>query len=271
MKIAFVFTLGTLAALSATSVSAAPLVLQSHRAVYDVTLSQTRPGAMAAVGGRTVIEFRDVCTGYTTAQRFIADMTTAQGETTRNDFSISQSEGKDGKLMRFKIASAVNGKTTEKFTGIGDMTTTGNGQVKFTVPKRGSFVLPGGTLMPTQHTLEILKLAASGATSLRRMVYQGGDQKEVYDTTTLIGKKTGLTPEDRAVDKDGILKDMPAWSAMVSYFPHDSTDAAAEYEVAYRLYGNGVISSMTFIYSNFTLKAELTRLEKLPTKCAGKS
>ena len=66
--------------LAGTSVAqAAPINLLSHRAQYDVTLASTRPGGVVAMHGRTVLEFRDVCTGWTTTQRFISDMSDAKG------------------------------------------------------------------------------------------------------------------------------------------------------------------------------------------------
>ena len=39
------------------------------------------------------------------------------------------------------------------------------------------------------------------------------------------------------------------------------------YEIAARLYANGVIGSMSLIYSNYTLKASLTQLEPLTATC----
>ena len=61
-------------------------------------------------GGRTVLEFRDACSGWTTTQRFIADMTDAKGEDAHTDFIVSSSEDKDGKIIRFKIRNLVNGR-----------------------------------------------------------------------------------------------------------------------------------------------------------------
>jgi hypothetical protein len=101
-------------------------------------------------------------------------------------------------------------------------------------------------------------------------VFQGGDRNDLYDRTTVVGKPAGRKQheEDRAADLDGILKGVPAWPTLVSYFPHGSDDERADYEIAYRLYANGVIASMTLIYPNFTMKAELLRLERLPaTRC----
>ena len=252
----------------AASASAAPVALTPHRAFYDVTLASTKPGGVVAVRGRTVLEFRDACTGWTTTQRFIADMTDGKGEDAHTDFIVSSSEDKAGKIIRFKIRNLVNGKTTQRFEGIGTLAAAG-GEVRMTAPRGQRFDLPDGTLLPTQLTMAVLHAAATGVHSFHETVFQGGDRTNLYDTTTVIGRPA--TPAQRAVDNaadpTGLLRDVAAWPTLVSYFPHDSTDERADYEMAYRLYANGVVASMTLIYPNFTMKAELTRLERLAAHC----
>lgn len=261
---------GALVALTASGASAAtaPVNLASHRAQYDVTLASTRPGGVVAAHGRTVLEFRDVCTGWTTTQRFIADMTDAKGSNAHTDFIVSSSEDKLGKIMRFKIRNLVNGKTTQRFEGTGTLASAG-GEVRLTAPAGESFALPNGTLLPTQLTLAVVRAAIAGVHAFRQTVFQGGDSSDLYDTTTVIGKPAGKKQhdEDRAADAAGILNGVPAWPTLVSYFPHGSDDERADYEIAYRLYANGVIASMTLIYPNFTMKADLVKLEKLPSRC----
>lgn len=248
--------------------TATQINLVSHRAQYEVTLATTRPGGVVAVRGRTVLEFRDACTGWTTTQRFIADMTDGKGSDVHSDFIVSSSEGKDGKIIRFKIRNLVNGKTTQRFEGTGTLAAMG-GEVRLTSPRGQGFPLPAGTLLPTQHTLAVLRAALAGRTAFRETVFQGGDSTDLYDTATVIGRPAGPKQfeQDRAADTTGLLKGVRAWPTLVSYFPRGSTEERADYEIAYRLYANGVISAMTLIYPNFTMKAELVKLEKLPTNC----
>jgi hypothetical protein len=260
-----------LAAAFAATVSlgqAAPIKLASHRAQYDVTLASTRPGGIVAVRGHSVIEFRDVCTGWTTTQRFIADMTDGKASSIHSDFIVSSSEDRQGRQLRFKVRNFLNGHSTQRFDGIGVLASAG-GEVRMTSPHGRNFALPSGTLMPTQHTLAVLAAATSGRDSFQQTVFQGGDKNELYDTSTVIGRpvaKRSLA-DDHAVDAADLLTGVPAWPVLISYFEHGSSGEQAAYEVAYRLYANGVISSMTLIYPNFTLKAELVKLEKLPSKC----
>ncbi|MEI9888161.1 MAG: DUF1849 family protein [Rhizomicrobium sp.] len=252
----------------AASAAAAPAALAPHRAYYDVTLASTRPGGVVSVHGRTVLEFRDVCTGWTTTQRFIADMTDGKGADAHSDFIVSSREDKAGKIIRFKIRNMVNGKTTQRFEGVGTLATAG-GEVRLTTPRGQHFTLPIGTLLPTQHTMAVLRAATAGVHSFHETVFQGGDSTQLYDTSTVIGRPASPAQrnQDRAADPSGLLKGVQAWPTLVSYFPHGSTDERADYEMAYRLYGNGVVASMSLIYPNFTMKAELTRLEPLAPRC----
>ena len=265
-------TLAAALALTVSFAQAQPLPagihLLSHRAQYDVTLAQTRPGGMVAVRGHTVVEFRDACTGWTTTQRFIADMTDNKATDVHSDFIISSSEDKEGHQIRFKVRNMVNGKTTQRYDGTGILASAG-GEVRMTSPKGQHFDLPTGTILPTQHTLAVLRAAALGQDSFHQTVFQGGDASELYDTSAIIGKPVSKAKlaDDRSADAQGLLAGLQAWPTMISYFPHNSDSERADYEVAYRLYANGVIASMTLIYPNFTMKAELVKLEKLPTKC----
>ncbi|HEY0303157.1 MAG TPA: DUF1849 family protein, partial [Rhizomicrobium sp.] len=207
-------------------------------------------------------------TGWTTTQRFISDMTDGKGADAHSDFILSSREDKAGKIIRFKIRNMVNGKTTQRFEGIGTLAADG-GKVRLTAPRGQKFDLPIGTLLPTQHTMAVLRAAARGVRTFRETVFQGGDRTDLYDTSTVIGRPASAAQraQDRAADPSGLLKDVPAWPTLVSYFPHDSTDEGADYEMAYRLYANGVVASMSLIYPNFTMKAELTRLERLAPRC----
>jgi hypothetical protein len=160
MKRAVAFSAAVLLAGTSVADAAAPNLL-SHRAQYDVTLASTRPGGVVAMHGRTVLEFRDVCTGWTTTQRFISDMSDSKGSDVHTDFTVSSSEDKEGRIIRFKIRNLVNGRTTQRFEGTGTLAAAG-GEVRLTSPAGQHFTLPTGTLLPTQHTLAVLRAAMEG-------------------------------------------------------------------------------------------------------------
>jgi hypothetical protein len=242
--------------------------LVPYRAQYDVSLARTQPGGMVTAHGRTVVEFRDACTAWTLSQRFITDMTNAKAESFRSDFYVASSETKDGRIMRFKLRDAVNGKITQRVAGTGTFASIG-GQVKLTTQRGHDFPLPVGTAMPTQFTLALLHAAANGSGHVRQTVFQGGDSTNLYDAVATIGKQVSVMrlADDSAADTAGLLKGHVAWPAIISYYPHDADEKPPDYEMAYRLYDNGVISQMSLIYPNFTLRADLVKLERLPGSC----
>jgi hypothetical protein len=224
---------------------------------------------MVAARGRTVIEFRDACIGWSTTQRFVADMTNAQGDPTRTDFIATTWENKDERAMRFTLKNSIDGKTSQRFAGTATLAASGRGTVELSVPRGKNFPLPVGALLPTQHTLEVMRAALAGQTAIHELVFQGGDKTNLYEATAIIGRlaTSSEMDEDRDADKDNLLRDTKARSVLISYFPYGSRSVAPDYEVAYRLYSNGVVSSMSLIYSNFTLRARLSRLDKLAPDC----
>jgi EipB-like len=240
-----------------------PVKLVSNLAVYDVSLDHTSPGSVAAARGRTAIEFRDVCTGWQTTQRFIADMLDSGGEVSRTDYIVTAWESKDGRTMRFDTTDSDSGRKPERQKGNAVMGDAG-GQVALSIPAGKHFALPAGTIFPTAHTIAIIEAARAGERSLKREVFQGGDETDLYTAIVTIGPQTA--GKTQRADPKGLLKHVVAWPVLVSYFG-DPNAETPDYEVASLLYANGVIGSMKLIYRHFTLNAELVKLEPLSPRC----
>lgn len=248
---------------------AMPLHLVPNRATYDLRLEHTSPGGAVAARGRLVIQFRDTCDGWSTVQRMVADMTDADGAITRTDFLVMAWESKDGKSMRFAVRNA-NGRIRREKRGTATIDDHGRIAVNLFSPVRRQFTLPAGTLFPTAQVLELAKAAVKGQGLVKRHVFQGGDESDFYISTAVIGHPAPAeaTEAERAVDKAGILKNVTAWTTLVSYFANKRSADLPDYEVASRLYANGVSGSMSLIYSRYTLRATLTRLERLLPSCS---
>ena len=257
------------ALVSGSAARAESTKLEPHRAIYEISLARTSPGGVVAASGRTVIEFRDQCLGWATTQRFLADMTNSQGDPTRTDFIATSYESKDERAMRFTLKNSIDGKTSQRFVGLATLAASGRGTVELSIPRGKNFPLPVGALLPTQHTLEVLRAAEAGQSGIHELVFQGGDKSNLYAATATIGRlaTSQEMAEDHAADKDDMLLGKTARAILVSYFPYKSRSSAPDYEIAYRLYSNGVVSKMSLIYAKFTLHATLTRLDKLPVEC----
>lgn len=253
----------------AANVAAMPIQLVSNRATYDVRLEHTSPGGAVAGRGRMVIQFRDTCDGWSTAQRMVADLTDADGAISRTDFLVTAWESKDGKSMRFDVKSASGSKRKEK-RGTAMIGADGRVTVTLLSPTRRQFTLPAGTLFPSTQVLDLVRAATRGEGMVRRMVFQGGDENDYFISTAVIGRAAPLqaTAAERAVDRGGLLHNVTAWTTLVSYFANRRGADLPEYEVASRLYANGVSGSMSLIYTRYALRATLTHLEPVLPSCS---
>lgn len=247
-------------------IAAAPVRLVSNRAIYKVKLAHALPGGLIAVNGRTVIEFRNTCDGYETKQRFIADMTGPDNNVSRSDFVIEAWEAKTGHAMRFDITNMVDGQIAERYKGHASLDADGAGKVVLSVPVKKSFALPAGTILPAIQTLAVIRAAQAGKRSLNRTVFQGGDKTDLYFSTATMGAPVSAEVTNREAAAAGdLLKGVRAWPVLMSYYPTNADAVSPEYEIAARLYANGVLGAMSMVYSRFTLRATLQKVERLST------
>ena len=256
-------------ALAMVGTGAAPVPhLASYRAIYEVSLAHTS-GSVLAARGRMAVEFHDVCDGWSTTQRLIADMTDSEGVASRTDFFVTAWESKDGRTMRFDINNTHDGKVDSRQRGSAALAPDGSGSVQLASGKPPKFPLPKGTEFPTAQILAVLHAAETGGLSSKHLVFQGGDPSDLNFSTVVIGKQasTAALVPDAEVDRNGLIKGVPAWSVLLSYFPLSTHKESPDYEVATHLYANGVSGSMSLVYPDYTLRAMLVRLEPLPSAC----
>ncbi len=216
-----------------------------------------------------VIQFRDTCDGWSTAQRTIADLTSADGAISRSDFLVTAWESKDGKSMRFDVKNASGGKLDKEKRGNATLADDGAAVVSLLAPARREFALPVGTIFPTTQTEALVAAAARGQANIKRVVFEGGDEGDVYISTAVIGHPAPSSEmqTERAADKAGLIRNVPARTVLVGYFDNKRGAELPEYEIATRLYANGISGSMSLVYSRYTLRATLTRIEPLVPSC----
>lgn len=247
---------------------APPIGLASHLAVYNVSLAHTS-GDVVAARGRMAIAFRDTCDGWSTTQRLIVDVTDSDGDTRRTDFVVRAWESKDGRTMRFDISDKHGSGSYGRQRGEAELGPDGAGRVELEEGKPAHFALPKGTEFPTTQTLAVLAAAMSGNTFNKHLVFQGGGLSDLNFSTAIIGREEGTKARtvERMADKSHLLSGVAAWPMLISYFPTTPRIESPDYEVATHLYANGVNGSMSLIYSGYTLRATLSRLERLKPSC----
>jgi hypothetical protein len=172
--------------------------------------------------------------------------------------------------MRFDVKSANGGKLDKEKRGTATVEDNGSVTVSLLSPVRRQFTLPAGTIFPSEQALEVANAATRGQGMVKKLVFQGGDEGDFYVSTAVIGHgvPAQAMAAERAVDKAGLLNNVSAWTTLVSYFANKPGADLPDYEVASRLYANGISGSMSLIYARYTLRATLSRLEPLLPDCS---
>lgn len=242
--------------------------LAPHRAVYEMTLDDTRPASgISAVQGRMVFDFAgSVCDGYTMNMRMVTRVQGQSGNSSISDLRSSTWEHGAGKLYRFNTSHYLGRSLKESISGDarrsdGD----GHVDVRISAPQEKIVKVEGPVLFPTQHSMEILAAARMGKKVLQARVYDGSSKGDkVYSTTTFIGKRLapGVKRPAKQVTNDKMLDALDSWRVSISYF--ESADTSKEtpaYQLNFRLYNNGISRELQIDYGDFVIKGVLSSLE----------
>ena len=271
--------LGILAATLGADAQTAPatgqgVVLAPHRAIYDMVLDRARGGSgVAEFNGRMVYELTgSVCEGYTENMRFVMRMSNQEGNASVTDMRSSRWEDGDAAAFRFSSSEFRDQELSSSTSGDAAR---GRGRgainVTLTKPGRKTVSVAGDALFPVQHSKALLEAALAGRTMFTAPLYDGSEKGEkLYSTTSVIGKKLQpganktLPPAKGAERLDGIA----SWPVSISYFEGSKEDTAPSYELAFRIYENGVSRRLFIDYGDFAIKGEMVEIEFLePSKC----
>lgn len=254
-----------------------PIVMVPHRAIYEMTLANTRGGSsVTQVSGRMVYELvGSACEGYTQNMRFVTQMENQNGSTTLTDLRSSSWEEGTGKRFRFNSSQFRDEKATE--VTVGDAARapiTNDVKVELSKPAKRDIQLSGRTYFPVQHSIALIETARAGKTSFRADLYDGSEKGEkVYDTVSAIGRPTiSRTPTRLASAKnaDRLLGGVPAWPVSIAYYEpnSDNRDAVPVYELSFLFLENGVSQNMLIDYGDFAIQGDLKEITYLePGKC----
>jgi hypothetical protein len=254
------------------------IVLAPHRAVYDMSLGQSRSGSsVTSIKGRMVYELTgSACEGFTQNMRFVTEMGSQDGPSVLTDLRSTTWEDSDAALFRFNTTTLRNEKQSE--TSVGDAKRAGPQgpvNVELTRPAKATLALKPGTYYPVQHSIALLLAAKAGRDVLRADLYDGSEKGDkAYDTLARIGKLAapGANQKLPAVKADAAapLDKIPSWTMSISYFDptKDSQDQTPAYELSFIMFENGVSRRLVIDYGEFAIKGELIDIQFLPAaKC----
>lgn len=238
--------------------------LAGHRAIYELRLGQNRPGSgVAMVEGRMVIEFSDTCDGYALTQRLRMNLGDGEGGATTTDFRVANWESDDGRRFRFSTRHLVNDQEDEAYEGSAELSADGSGTATYTKPEARTETLVPGTVFPTMHTVELLHAAEAKKPLLTKPLFDGSGDEVAYTVVGAIGREAVVDPAGLAKGLD-VLKGKPSWPVRLAFFSLAGNEELPQYEVGFRLYGNGISGDIEMAYGDFSINAVLQEIEALP-------
>ena len=261
---------------SAQAQSDRALVLVPHRAIYDLSLQQTRGNSsIAAVRGRILYDFSgSACDGYSLTFRQVSEINSSEGKQSTSDLRSTTWEGADAKRFKFTSQNFVDGNLVNAIDGHADH----DGKITaidLHRPEHRTLDFGGGLVFPTEHMVRAIEAARAGKTILSFPIYDGSENGEkVFNTLTVIGKQIppGARQHDDAAAHESKLADVPRWPVTISYFAKNNTvdtgEQTPDYAIGFELYDNGISRALTLDYNDFIVSGKLVSLDiKTPKPC----
>jgi EipB-like len=242
--------------------------LTPHRVVYDLTLDKGGGSrSVEAARGRIVFDFLgDDCEGYALKYRQVTVLESGETGAKTSDLRTTTFEAGDGKSLRFKNESQMEGGVAKLVDGEAELRR-GALSVRLKEPKRETFSVPGEPLFPSAHMKRLIAAARAGETTVTVKVFDGSDDgRKIYDTLAVIGRRIAPGVADKlevAARQDGLAKHA-RWPVTLSYFAPGEGERTPVYVIGFELYENGVSRALHLDYGEFALKGDMQRLELLP-------
>jgi hypothetical protein len=245
--------------------------LASHRAVYELSLAQSRSNSTMSVRGRILYDFAgNACEGYALQFRQVSEMDNGEGKIALSDLRSTTWEDGAAKKFVYKSQNYLNQTLIDSVEGSAER---GPDKVSVTLlkPSDKTFDLDPITAFPTDHMRRIIEAGREGRTLLQLPLYDGSDKGEkIYQTLSVIGHV--ILPNERppmdATVGQGALALLKRWPVTVSYFDRaqHTGDQAPAYSIKFEVYENGVSRALMLDYNDFSITGELTSIEMREAK-----
>ncbi len=248
------------------------IVLVPHRAIYDLTLDDSKPAkAVESARGRIAFDFSgDACEGYALSFRQVTQLNTSESGARTIDARTTSFEAGDGTSYRFKTESATTGTPAEIVDGTAQKSPEAGYEVKLTAPRPETYREAADALFPNAQMKAIIQAARAGHSTYNVRLYDGSNSgKEVYDTLSVIGKPIGTPASEEPLLRQEFAG-LARWPVTISYFKVGSGETTPTYTIAFDLYENGVTGMVRMDYGSFALRGTLTRLDLLPQQACAK-
>ena len=248
--------------------------LDPHKAVYDLELDASLPSkGLDGARGRIAFDFTgDACEGYALSFRQVSQLQSSEIGLRTIDSRQTSFEDGAAASFRFKSENSTTGSKVEVIDGAvqrsGDKY-----QVKVSKPKPATGSFDARVVFPSGQIKAIIAAAQAGQTTFGVQLFDGSDDGiKIYDTLAVIGRKADHAPSGTLEEplRRPEFEHMARWPVTISYFKQGAAEATPSYRVAFDLYENGVTGAVRMHYSDFSLKATLTRLDLLARSACAK-
>lgn len=245
--------------------------LRPHRALYDVKLLKAKNGTQIVnISGKMVYEWQPSCDAWISHSKFELSYDYADAPPVRVQSDFSTHESFDNKTITFNTNRRSNGQVFEEFrgsAGLGDTPAAG-GKAVYTLPADLKFDLPEGAVFPMSHTLSVLDQIKTGKKFRSVVTFDGSDKEGPVQINSFIGKAATVPEKLKSVkDIDQAALNSKAWNLRMAFFPINSQEEKADYEMDMIFHENGVVSDMVIDYGDFAVSQTLTALETLGDAC----
>ncbi len=248
------------------------VTVATHKAVYDFKMVSVESGmGINGVTGRMYFEQDDTCEAWTTDHRFVTQYQYAERPGMINTSHYVAFESKDRRQFSFNAERQENGEMTEQLRGSVETAADGVAKAVYSRPDDLQYDLPAGYLLPTVHTMSVIRHARTGEKFFRAVVFDGTDAEGPVEISAFIGKKVAIDEIKKIAGDnkkiDVMLLTPDAWHVRMAVFPLKARDdMMPSYEMDVVMHDNGVVSYALVDYKTFRLAQNLSALEKLPPR-----
>ena len=212
-----------------------------------------------AVKGRSAFTLGRDCSGWQSNEDYVIEFEGRDGDTNRIISRFESWESDKGDMYSFEISEQSSFQTKKDFNGFANVTSEA-GNAYFSIADDTPMTLPTDTYFPMRHLNAIIDGAERGETIFAASVFTGADPDDaLLSTNTVIGSWKMEPPAAPL----GPFGQKGYWPVQTAYFKPTAKAAEPEYEINFSMQSNGVVRRYVIDYGDFTIIAELMKLEEL--------
>ena len=242
--------------------------LAAHRAVYEITLNQSREGVGPTTArGLMAYSFSDACESWIVNNRIVMDVLFGEETPVRTDWTFNSWESKDGREYGYKLVHKRNGHLAEELTGKANLDAEG-GKAEFTGEAPETMPLPKGTLFPTAHLLASLNAAHAGKKTFAQPLFDGGSMDNPYVTNVyFVAARNRDAQAKKLLADNGFAADVPVVRYQAAFFSRESGEGTPVFELQVDYREDGIAERIIQFFSDFSILMTPVKIESLKGGC----